>query len=58
LVLIITGKGSMGTGVLKRSLRPWLEAAPPALRGRIHAIRPAEPRHGGNGAFYILLKRK
>jgi DNA-nicking Smr family endonuclease len=58
LVLIITGKGSMGTGVLKRSLRPWLEGAPPALRGRIRAIRPAEPRHGGNGAFYILLKRK
>ena len=58
LVLIITGKGLMGTGTLKRSLVPWLETAPALLRSRIRAVRPAAPHDGGDGAFYVLLKRK
>ena len=61
LVLIITGKGKTGAaypqlaGVLKQALPDWL--ATPALRPMVSAMRPAHPRHGGGGAFYIILRR-
>ncbi|MFO1189322.1 MAG: Smr/MutS family protein [Alphaproteobacteria bacterium] len=57
LVLIVTGKGSRsrGEGVLRQSLPRWLNA--PGLRDRILAFSAAQPRHGGDGAFYVLLKR-
>jgi DNA-nicking Smr family endonuclease len=54
-LLIITGKGPKGEGVLRASLPGWLRASP--LAARILALRPAAPHHGGNGAFYVLLKR-
>lgn len=66
-VLVITGKGAerdsgesampdRDTGVLRRSLPRWL--ALPGLRERVVAYCPAIPRHGGAGAFYILLRRR
>jgi DNA-nicking Smr family endonuclease len=56
-VLVITGRGlgPSGPGILKSSLPRWLEE--PALRGQILAIAPAQPRHGGAGASYLLLRR-
>jgi DNA-nicking Smr family endonuclease len=56
-VLVITGRGlgSSGPGVLKRSVPRWLEES--ELRRRILAIAPAQPRHGGSGAAYVLLRR-
>jgi len=56
-VLVITGRGlgSSGPGVLKKSVPRWLEE--PELRRRILAIAPAQPRHGGSGAAYVLLRR-
>jgi DNA-nicking Smr family endonuclease len=56
-VLVITGRGmgSSGPGILKKSVPRWLEE--PALRRRILATAPAQPRHGGAGAAYILLRR-
>jgi DNA-nicking Smr family endonuclease len=33
----------------------WL--AEPPLRGLVIGCQPASPRHGGDGALYILLKR-
>jgi DNA-nicking Smr family endonuclease len=57
-VLVITGKGRGGddAGVLKRQVPHWLNMPP--LRARIVAIAEAQPRHGGTGALYVLLKRK
>jgi DNA-nicking Smr family endonuclease len=56
-VLVITGRGlgPSGPGVLKRSVPRWLEE--PELRRLILAIAPAQPRHGGGGAAYLLLRR-
>jgi DNA-nicking Smr family endonuclease len=57
-VLVITGRGfgPDGPGVLKRAVPRWLAEA--ALRRRILAIAAAQPRHGGAGALYLLLRRQ
>lgn len=65
-LLIITGKGSFRalrdgrmfetpTGVLRDQLPKWLAA--PGLRRHIQVIQPAARHHGGDGAFYVLLRR-
>ncbi len=55
-VLVVTGKG-LGAegGVLRREVPHWLNMAP--NRARILAFCHAQPRDGGSGALYILLKR-
>ncbi len=55
-VLVITGKGYAGEGVLRRRTPEWL--GDPRLRGVVAGLSPAEAHHGGEGAFYIALKRK
>lgn len=55
-LLVITGKGRVGGGVLRRMLPLWLEEA--SLRANILAFTPARREHGGEGAFYIRLKKK
>lgn len=62
-VLVITGKGrfhaaddTRESGVLKRSLPRWL-AAPP-IAPLVLDYAQAQPRHGGDGAVYILLRRR
>jgi DNA-nicking Smr family endonuclease len=55
VLLVITGKGGTeGQGVLRREVPRWLEQLRPAV---LRAI-PAQPRHGGAGALYLLLKRR
>ena len=55
-VLVITGKGAgREGGVLRRQLPQWLNQ--PANRARIVAFSSAQPRDGGHGAVYVLLKR-
>ena len=61
-VLIITGKGS-GTdplgrpvGVLRRQVPAWLQEPP--MRDRVLGCEIAQPRHGGAGALYVLLRRR
>jgi DNA-nicking Smr family endonuclease len=56
-VLVITGRGlgPNGPGVLRSSVPRWLEL--PELRQQVLAIAPAQPRHGGAGAIYLLLRR-
>lgn len=53
-VLIITGKGRLGTGVLRARLFDWI--ADPDLRPFIAGYATAHPRHGGAGAVYLFLR--
>ena len=57
-ILVITGKGQIGgeRGVLRRKLGEWLNQSP--NRTRVLAFAQAQPKHGGAGAFYVLLKRR
>lgn len=55
-VLIITGRGSRGGGVIRASAEEWLQA--PALRGVVSGFAAAHRRHGGDGAIYVTLKRR
>jgi DNA-nicking Smr family endonuclease len=55
-VLIITGKGVQGDGVLKRRTPEWLAAA--HLAHIVAGISDAARHHGGEGALYVALKRK
>ena len=55
-VLIITGKGRDGNGILREKVPEWLKDAP--LCYHLNAISYAQPRDGGKGALYIRLKRQ
>ncbi len=55
-VLVITGKGVQGDGVLRRRTPEWLAA--PHLAHIVAGISEAHRRHGGEGALYVALKRK
>lgn len=69
ILLIITGKGAIkksvpgdtrsdtdgDRGILRAKLRLWLEHLPQA--SRILRLLAAAPRHGGQGAFYVILRR-
>lgn len=54
-VLVITGKGGRGGGVLRAAVPRWLNEAP--NRARLLAFTPAQPKDGGGGALYVLLRR-
>lgn len=54
-VLVITGRGAVGGGILRQAVPRWLDE--PGLRRHLLAIVPAQPRDGGAGALYILLRR-
>lgn len=72
-LLIITGKGrnrnhntlppeqrkredfAIGSGALKRMLPIWL--CSDHMRPFVHSYAPAHQKHGGEGAFYVLLRR-
>ena len=66
IVLIITGKGvskdntndgyrtRFSRGVLNQNLPNWLKL--PQIRNDINGYRYANLKHGGEGAYYILLK--
>jgi DNA-nicking Smr family endonuclease len=55
-VLVITGKGVQGDGVLRRHAPEWL--AEPAVRSVVAGVSEAHRRHGGAGALYVALKRR
>ncbi|MDP9163724.1 MAG: Smr/MutS family protein, partial [Pseudomonadota bacterium] len=48
--------GNRPRGVIRASLRDWLQDS--NLRPYIAALRPAHPRHGGGGAWYVILRRR
>jgi DNA-nicking Smr family endonuclease len=53
---VITGKGALGDGVLRRRVPEWLAEAP--LRSLIAGISEAHRRHGGGGALYVAIRRR
>ena len=58
-VLVITGKGESQfgkQGVLRQSVPIWLNEAP--LRGLIQSFSYAAQLHGGEGALYLILRKK
>ena len=65
LVLVITGKGGgpgpagpmpYQRGILRRQVPTWLTQNPVAPL--ILQTLPASPRHGGEGALYVYLRRR
>lgn len=55
-VLLITGQGRRGGGVIRASIHEWLQG--PGLRGVVSGFAAAHRRHGGDGAIYVTLKRR
>jgi DNA-nicking Smr family endonuclease len=55
-VLVVTGKGLESGGTLRHMVPRWLNEG--ANRERIVAFSPAQARHGGTGALYVLLRRR
>jgi DNA-nicking Smr family endonuclease len=55
-VLVVTGKGLGSGGTLRHMVPRWLNEG--ANRERIVAFAPAQARHGGSGALYVLLRRR
>ena len=54
-VIVVTGVGRGGEGVLKRRFPDWL--AEKEARPLIAGYAPAHRSHGGAGAFYVFIKR-
>jgi DNA-nicking Smr family endonuclease len=61
VALVITGKGlrqqdgQMIEGRIRAEFPHWLNR--PENRARVHGVRTAHPRHGGGGAFYVMVRR-
>lgn len=59
LMLLITGKArtpDSGRGAIRAAVSDWLASSRHA--SEIAAVRNAHPRHGGDGALYIVLRRR
>lgn len=54
VVIVVTGVGRRGEGVLKRMLPEWL--AEPELRAVVSGFAQAHRTHGGAGAYYVFLR--
>ena len=58
-ILVITGRGlgpNGATGKIRAAVPRWLDE--PGFRERILGVTPAQPRDGGAGALYVLIRRK
>jgi DNA-nicking Smr family endonuclease len=61
MVLVITGKGlrepdgRASGGRIRGEFPHWLNR--PENRARVHGVRTAHARHGGSGAFYVMIRR-
>jgi DNA-nicking Smr family endonuclease len=56
IVLVITGKGKAGEGVLRRAVPLWFAEA--AFKPLVGGYRKAHPAHGGEGALYLRIRRE
>lgn len=55
-VLVITGKGRAGEGVLRRQLLHWLGTE--TARHFVSGYAEAHRKHGGSGAWYLFLRKR
>lgn len=55
LVLVITGKGEAGQGILRRRVPDWLSTG--ELASMVGGVQEAHIGHGGAGALYVRVKR-
>lgn len=55
-ILVITGKGNFGRGVLRENVPKWLAGA--KFRSYISGFAQSHAVHGGAGAIYIKIRRK
>lgn len=56
IVLVITGKGrAPQSGILRSQLPHWLELSP--LREQVSGFSPAGAAHGGEGAWYVKIRK-
>ena len=55
LVLVITGKGESGNGVLRRQVPNWLNNND--MTNVVSGFQEAHISHGGSGALYVRLRR-
>ncbi|MGI9400715.1 MAG: Smr/MutS family protein [Rhizobiaceae bacterium] len=55
IVLVITGKGRSGQGILRDAVPRWLAEHP--LREMVGGWRNSHLSHGGEGALYVRIKR-
>src|SRR3546814_7254570 len=64
IMLIVTGKPPKSTsagggprrGAIRGEIGHWLETS--SYADRIASVRIAHQRHGGDGALYVILRRK
>ncbi len=61
VVLVVTGKGARSeggvtfAGRIRQEFPHWVNGS--GNRGRVFGVRAAHPRHGGGGAFYVMLRK-
>jgi DNA-nicking Smr family endonuclease len=63
-LLVVTGKprkkldngATYHRGAIRSEIGHWLQTSPYA--DMIASVRVAHPRHGGDGALYVILRRK
>lgn len=53
-LLVITGKGKSGQGMLVQRVPEWLRTSP--FKQKIIRVTRALPEHGGGGAWYVFLR--
>lgn len=55
-ILVITGKGKQGKGIIRKHFSDWLNA--PHIDNMILFYCNATIEHGGSGAYYVLLRKR
>ena len=55
MVLVITGKGDQGRGVLKSNVPRWLSL--PGFSQLVNGYRESHGAHGGEGALYVRIRK-
>lgn len=56
IVLVITGKGNFGEGILRQEVPKWLRE--PAFTNYVSGFRTSHVTHGGSGALYVRIRKR
>ncbi len=56
VILVITGKGNMGRGILREQVPLWLSSA--AFRMLVSEYGTSHISHGGTGALYVRIRKR